>query len=445
MRGFRRRGKDLPMSSEEIVLSVKNLSKHYEIYDKPSDRLKQFIFPKIARLFGRTPKKYYREFAALNNVSFEIKKGETVGIIGRNGSGKSTLLQIICGTLAPTTGLVKSKGRIAALLELGSGFNPEFTGRENVRLSAMIMGLSAKQVDEKMAEIIEFADIGDFIDQPVRTYSSGMFMRLAFSVQAHIDPQVLIVDEALAVGDFRFQAKCYALLNDLARGGCTIFFVSHDIGLVQRLCNRALFLSKGESKYFGPTKVACEHYLIEEWRVQKDGGTKLSLRQHININKHVFSKNALSHRMGDKKFGEIYSVLLNDNFNDDQVIKINEAIKISISFAFHEHVKKPILAIYIVDSTGQLIVGTNSSIEGLNLAQYQQGSSQVMTIEFINRLRVGEYALQVYLAKIAANDITIYTDYFQLLLPFKVINDKNSDYWAAFTPIMNNVIHEIYP
>ena len=228
-----------------IAIKVENLSKCYQIYDTPRDRLKQFIMPRIRRVASKPNKQYFREFWALKDVSFEIKKGETVGIIGRNGSGKSTLLQMICGTLNPTSGSVQTNGRIAALLELGSGFNPEFTGRENVYLNAAVLGLTEEEVDARFDDIAAFADIGQFIEQPVKTYSSGMLVRLAFAVQSTVDPDILIVDEALAVGDERFQRKCFARLEDLKNNGSSILFVSHSPQSIIELCDKTLFLDFG--------------------------------------------------------------------------------------------------------------------------------------------------------------------------------------------------------
>jgi lipopolysaccharide transport system ATP-binding protein len=224
--------------SSEIAIKLQNVSKCYHIYDKPRDRLMQMV--------AGQRKQYYREFWALKDVSFEIKKGETVGIVGRNGSGKSTLLQVICGTLNQTVGDVQTLGRIGALLELGSGFNPEFTGHENVYMNAAILGLSRAEVDERYADIAAFADIGEFIHQPVKTYSSGMIVRLAFAVQAMVDPDILIVDEALAVGDERFQRKCFARLDELKAKGTSILFVSHSGPQVVELCDRAILMERGE-------------------------------------------------------------------------------------------------------------------------------------------------------------------------------------------------------
>ncbi len=215
------------MSSDEIAISVRDISKCYYSYDRPMDRVLHSLVPRVQRQFGMPVKSYGQAFWALRNVDFEVRRGETVGLVGRNGSGKSTLLQIICGTLRPSGGSVHTQGRVAALLELGSGFNPEFTGRENVYLNASVLGLSRDEVDQRFDAIAGFADIGDFIDQPVKTYSSGMAVRLAFAVQAQVDPQILIVDEALSVGDAKFQAKCFERLRQLKQNGTSILLVTH--------------------------------------------------------------------------------------------------------------------------------------------------------------------------------------------------------------------------
>jgi lipopolysaccharide transport system ATP-binding protein len=254
------------MSSDDFAIKVENLSKCYQIYDKPNDRLKQFALPRLQRLLGRKPKQYYRGFWALKDVSFEIKKGETVGIIGRNGSGKSTLLHIICGTLFPTVGSVETQGRVAALLELGSGFNPEFSGRENVYLNASILGLTIDEIDAKYDAIVAFSEIGDFIDQPVKTYSSGMYVRLAFSVIAHVDADILVIDEALAVGDIFFTQKCMRFLHNFRNKG-TVVFVTHDTSAVVSLCERAIWLDQGKVQSIGQAKHACEEYLAKRYDV----------------------------------------------------------------------------------------------------------------------------------------------------------------------------------
>ncbi|MDR0771016.1 MAG: ABC transporter ATP-binding protein [Burkholderiales bacterium] len=238
--------------SSELLIKVERLSKCYQIYGRPQDRLLQMLM--------RGRRQYFREFWALRDISFEIRRGETVGIIGRNGSGKSTLLQLLCGTLNPTTGTVETKGRIAALLELGAGFNPEFTGRENVYLAANLYGLSNEEIDERFESIRDFADIGDFIEQPVKTYSSGMFVRLAFAVVAHVDADILVIDEALSVGDAYFVQKCMRFLRQFMEKG-TLFFCSHDIGAVINLCEKAIWLDHGKMVMMDSPKKVSERYL----------------------------------------------------------------------------------------------------------------------------------------------------------------------------------------
>lgn len=237
--------------SSDLAIAVRGLGKSYRFYDRPQDRL-------LERLFRQ--RRYAKEFHALHNIDFEVRKGETVGIIGRNGSGKSTLLQIICGTLAASTGDLQVNGRVAALLELGAGFNPEFTGRENIVMNGTILGLSRQEIDERMDDICAFAEIGEFIDRPVRTYSSGMYVRLAFAVIAHVDADILVIDEALAVGDALFTQKCMRFLRRFRETG-TILFVSHDSAAVVNLCQRAIWLQDGEIQQQGDAKSVCEAYL----------------------------------------------------------------------------------------------------------------------------------------------------------------------------------------
>ena len=246
--------------SSDSVIRLHEISKDYLIYDKPEARLKQMIFPRVRSLLGLAPVRYYREFPAVSNVSFEVGKGETVGIIGRNGSGKSTTLEMICGTLQPSHGSIEVNGRIAALLELGSGFNPDFTGRENVYLNAAILGLSREEIDSRFEAIADFAGIGEFMEQPVKTYSSGMYVRLAFSVATNVDPDILVVDEALAVGDEAFQRKCFARIEQIKDRGGTILFVSHSPQSIIQLCDRAILLDGGEKIMEGSPKIVVSHY-----------------------------------------------------------------------------------------------------------------------------------------------------------------------------------------
>lgn len=241
--------------SSDIAISVRGVSKVFDIYERPVDRLKQMLFP--------NRKSGHEKFWALSNINFDVKKGETVGIVGRNGSGKSTLLQTICGTLTPTTGTVERNGRMSALLELGSGFNPEFTGRENVFLNGAIIGMGRDEMEEKFDRIAAFADIGQFMDSPVKHYSSGMFARLAFSVAIHVDPEILIVDEILAVGDFAFQRKCLNKFYEIKETGCSILFVSHDQYQVKSVCQRAIYLEQGHQRIFGPAGQVIDQYMID--------------------------------------------------------------------------------------------------------------------------------------------------------------------------------------
>lgn len=248
------------MSFSSAAIRVESLSKRFEIYAAPRDRLKQFVWPRLQSLAGQRQKQYFNEFWALKDISFDIQKGETVGIIGRNGSGKSTLLQIICGTLSPSSGSIQTQGRVAALLELGAGFNPEFTGRENVYLNATILGLSQAEIDARFDAIAAFADIGQFIEQPVKTYSSGMMVRLAFAVAINVDPEILIVDEALSVGDELFQRKCFSRIEAIRASGATILFVSHSGGTIVELCDRAILLDAGELLCMGAPKQIVGRY-----------------------------------------------------------------------------------------------------------------------------------------------------------------------------------------
>lgn len=241
--------------SEEIAIRVEHLSKKYQLYPSPQDRLKEALHP--------FRKKYYHDFWALKDVSFDVKKGETVGIIGNNGSGKSTLLKVIAGILTPTSGSAHANGRVAALLELGSGFNTELTGRENVFLNGTFLGIDKAEMEEKFPEIERFADIGVFIDQPVKTYSSGMFVRLAFSVSICVQPDILIVDEALSVGDAAFQFKCMAQLDKITKSGATLLFVSHDMGAIKSFCNRVVYLRNGQERSSGTPDQMSELYLLD--------------------------------------------------------------------------------------------------------------------------------------------------------------------------------------
>lgn len=371
------------MSSENIVIDIKNLSKVYHIYDKPSNRLIQMLS------FNR--KKYFREFWALKNASFQIKKGETLGIIGRNGSGKSTLLQLLCGILNPTNGTINIKGRIAALLELGSGFNPDFTGRENIYLNATLLGLSNEEIKSRFNSIVKFADIGNFIDQPVKKYSSGMTIRLAFAINAHVDADILIVDEALAVGDIAFQAKCYSLLSDLKKSGVSFILVSHDVNTLRNISDRVLWLNAGKVHMYGDKRSVLDAYIKS---------------QHMEINKNINAKNlklSNSKSYGNKK-AKILSVDICDEKNKKiQKITVGENYNINMNTFFNEDVSNVSFGFYLKNNAGQPLIGLHSSNKNLNFS-CKKNKSYKFQIRFKNYLNTGSYNLQVHIERVVSRN-----------------------------------------
>ena len=410
------------MSFEEIAINVTGLGKRYEIYDRPSDRLKQFILPKIARLLGKNNQRYFREFWALNDVSFQLRKGETLAIIGRNGSGKSTLLQIICGTLNPTNGTVQVHGKVAALLELGSGFNPEFTGRENVYLNASILGLSKVEIDERFQKIESFADIGEFIEQPVKTYSSGMLVRLAFAVIAHVDADILVIDEALAVGDAVFTQKCMRFIRNFQKNGALIF-VSHDIAAVQNLCQSALWLKKGLIEQIGATKLIAEAYL--QFTLQEIYGDEVRLSSTLSgAAKPEFSddanncfegppvivcdiatldvENNLDAAKGWRTGGaEILAVKLTKLSDGKGTMFVGgERVCLEIKAVARETLKSPILGFLVRDRLGQDLFGENTiPYTSINPIEISAGLTFKGLFEFsLPMLPNGEYAVMVSVA-----------------------------------------------
>jgi lipopolysaccharide transport system ATP-binding protein len=410
------------MSSDDIAIRVTNLSKRYEIYDTPRDRLKQFVAPRLQGLAGRTPRQYFREFWALKDVSFEVKKGETVGIIGRNGSGKSTLLQMICGTLNPTGGSIQTNGRIAALLELGSGFNPEFTGRENVYMNAAVLGLSTEEIDARFDEIEAFAEIGDFIDQPVKTYSSGMMVRLAFAVIAHVDADILVIDEALSVGDAFFTQKCMRFLRKFMEKG-TVLFVSHDTGAVINFCQRAIWLNKGISKYQGEPKDVAQEYLAELYEAQQGESAVLLNVNHDDNDLPVGQPrdmrldfiNTTNYRNDIKLFsfvpdaasfgkggGNIISVqLLDETGNPLAWVVGGENVKLVITCLAHTNIFSPIIGFLVNDRLGQPIFGDNTfNFSKQAPLSISPGGRFEAAFEFrMPILPIGDYSITVALAE----------------------------------------------
>jgi lipopolysaccharide transport system ATP-binding protein len=364
--------------SSEYAMEVTGLSKCYQIYDKPSDRLKQMLM--------RGRKQHYKEFWALKDVSFKIKKGETVGIIGRNGSGKSTLLQMICGTLNSSAGEIKVNGKVAALLELGAGFNPEFTGVENVYMAASLYGLSKEEVDQRFDAISAFADIGDHIHQAVKTYSSGMYVRLAFAVIAHVDADILVVDEALAVGDAVFTQKCMRFIRKFKENG-TLLFVSHDMGSVLNLCEQAVWLHSGAIRQLGQAKEISEAYL--QYTLQEVYGQEAQLKDIVQKPKKEASntvnavtvapnvidygatlavQNNLTEANGWKSgAGEILSVRLSIlgeltpiSAETNQVFQGGERVRMTVQAVAHEDMDRPILGFLVRDRLGQDLLGENT-------------------------------------------------------------------------------------
>jgi lipopolysaccharide transport system ATP-binding protein len=411
-----------PMTLDNnTVIQCTDLGKCYQIYDNPKARLKQAIWK------GR--RQYFREFWALRNISFEVKRGESLGIIGRNGSGKSTLLQLICGTLTPTEGTIRTKGRIAALLELGSGFNPEFTGLENVYLNASMLGLSKDETDKRLDDILAFADIGDFLDQPVKTYSSGMAVRLAFAVIAHVDADILVVDEALAVGDTIFVQRCMRFIRRIREERC-LLFVSHDAEAVKSLCSHSLWLSKGNQQALGDCKTVCLDYLRycsatsygEEVSLTPTGKSASST---LEKNEHTKAKELRSQDLFDYESvaeakdnlanadgwqtgdADLISVKLRDlnNSSENPILRGGEDIEIEIEAIAHKNLERPALGFTLVNRSGLHLLGENTLItrENEGITHAAPGSRLIarFTLLFPN-LPSGQYML---MASIADGDL----------------------------------------
>jgi lipopolysaccharide transport system ATP-binding protein len=363
-------------SGNGVMVRVNQVSKCYQVYARPEDRLKQSIMPRLQQLVGRPVKTYFEEFWALREVSLEIRKGETIGIIGRNGSGKSTLLQTICGTLMPTSGSVEVHGRVAALLELGAGFNPEFTGRENVLMNAAILGLTPAQVRERFDDIVAFADIGDFIGQPVKTYSSGMYVRLAFAVIAHVDADILVIDEALSVGDVFFGQKCMRFLRKFKESG-TVIFVSHDASSVINLCERAVLLESGRVRMTGDAKSVCEAYhasgyemevrtpqpRVSTVRVELPGRDfraadvdASTLRNDIE----VFRFNPERSGFGNGAANIVSAKLMDADDNEKPWVTGGELVQLCVEVKAHRALERPIIGFFLKDRLGQPLFGDNT-------------------------------------------------------------------------------------
>lgn len=366
----------------DIALRTEGLGKRFDIYDKPQDRLWQMLRPRKAP--------FYREFWALRDVSLSIRKGETVGIIGRNGSGKSTLLQLICGTLRASTGTVSSEGRIAALLELGSGFNPEFSGRENVYLNGALLGLSRSEINARFDEIADFAGIGDFIEQPTKTYSSGMLVRLAFAVSVCVEPDILIVDEALAVGDASFQFKCLQRLEALAARGTTLLFVSHDMSMVKRFCQRVIYLRDGHLRASGLPEDMAELYLLDMRDEQRRGasGGKVS----VAPKEHLATPGGIAFGTDEGRIVSACFTNTNDRYSS---YLYGEMIELRIDALLNESVALPSISITIQEPRLLVIGGANLALTA-QVANYGWRTA-TLTARFPARLAPGRYHITLKL------------------------------------------------
>ncbi len=410
-------GKMVIGMEQKLAISVRNVEKIYKLYDKPSDRLKE--------AFGLA-KNRHKEHYALKGVSLDIRQGETVGIIGTNGSGKSTILKIITGVLNPTRGQVQVEGRISALLELGAGFNMEYNGIENVYLNGTMMGFSKKEIDERMSGILEFADIGDYVYQPVKTYSSGMFVRLAFAVAINIDPEILIVDEALSVGDVFFQAKCYRKFEEFKQMGKTIVFVSHDLSSISKYCDRVFLLNKGDLLGEGGPKEMIDAYkqvLVGQYQEKSvdPAGQEQSGAQ-----------SGEQPRKQDEglEYGDRRAVIEEYYLTDDKGLRTTALIKgseftIHMKVRFAERIASPIFAFSLKNAIGTEITGTNTMFEKAYLDSGEAGAVKEITFTQRMNLQGGEYLLSLGVTGYNKEVFEVYHRLYDVL-NMTVVSDKNT-------------------
>jgi teichoic acid transport system ATP-binding protein len=399
-----------------IAIHVDHLSKMYKLYNKPSDRLFDSL--------GLSRKKNYQERYALTDVSFDIRKGETVGIIGTNGSGKSTILKIITGVLGPTKGAAVVDGRISALLELGAGFNNEYTGVENVYLNGTMMGFSEAEIDARLDAILDFADIGDYVYQPVKTYSSGMFVRLAFAVAINIDPEILIVDEALSVGDVFFQSKCYRKFEEFKKEGRTILFVSHDLGSITKYCDRAILLNQGHKIFEGTPKEAVDIYkkvLVNQFdpsELQKDTEDDGDWKDKVSANPNLIEYGEKSARITD------YAVLDDKGLITTTLMKGSE-FSVRMKVDFFEDIKEPIYAFTIKNLQGIELTGTNTLYEKADVQAKKAGESQVITFTQTLDLQGGEYLISLGCTGYVSGEFTVFHRLYDVC-SLTVVSEQNT-------------------
>lgn len=409
----------------DTAIKITNLTKVYKLYARNRDRLKDSL--------GLSKKASFKEHYALKNVDMEVKTGESVGIIGVNGSGKSTILKIITGVLNATSGDVKINGRISALLELGAGFNMEYTGLENVYLNGTMMGFTRKEIDERLQAILDFADIGDFVHQPVKTYSSGMFVRLAFAVAINIDPEILIVDEALSVGDVFFQAKCYHKFEEFKKLGKTILFVSHDLTSIAKYCDRVILLNKGVKLAEGNPKDMVNmykkllvHQLDEETLEDVSGKSAIGEKSADGRAwKNNFEINPTITDYGEKQ-AEIVDFAIVDQYGAySSIIEKGSVYKVKARIHFHETVKNPIFTITIKNKQGTDITGTNTMFERIETGTVNAGEERIVTYEQKMNLQGGDYLLSLGCTGYVGDNFVVYHRLYDLV-SFNVLSDKNT-------------------
>lgn len=396
--------------NNEIIIDLKRITKTFKLYNKHVDRVKE--------AFNPFKKKYHTCFNALLDISLQITKGETVGIIGKNGSGKSTLLQVICGILTATHGEMVVNGRISALLELGAGFNPEFTGRENVYLNASILGLKRTEIDACFDKIADFADIGQFIDQPVKSYSSGMYVRLAFAVAINVDPDILIVDEALSVGDTLFQVKCFEKFREFQNNGVTILFVTHSLDLITRYCDRAFLLNNGQLHSHGEPKKIVDEYnrLLVESSLGKalpNSSEKQSASYRENLEAQLlwrdrFQLNPHENRYGNGHARVLEAGIFNESEEAVQKLLTSDLYSFKMRVEFLREVKDPIFAFTIKDIKGFDITGTNTKFQEIPTGSFYKGDIIEITFTHTMILSSGSYLLSFGCAGFEGGEYIIY-------------------------------------
>jgi len=388
-------GRGMVGVSTEPVIAVRDVGKLYHVYARPQDRLKQAML----RWRG---KKFYKDFWALKGVSFEVMRGEAVGILGRNGAGKSTLLQIIAGTMAPTTGEVAVRGRVAAMLELGAGFSPEFTGRDNVYMGGAILGITRAEMDARYDQIAAFADIGQFMEQPLKTYSSGMAARLAFAVAFSVDPDLMIVDEILAVGDIGFQQKCVARLRQLRDAGLTMLFVSHSPDAVRSICQKALFLRDGQPVFYGPAERATDLYLahIRESTNDEALKTEVGLGGPVRVSTQV--KGQLRYGTGHVQIEKVE--VLDAGGEPRRAFEIGDEVTLEVTLHSQIEAKDLSVSFLVRDMTGIDVMGTTTFDERVAGPLIRPGGKGVVRFSFENRLRAGNYGVCVAVTRVSRRD-----------------------------------------